>query len=313
MQEKSKIKDYYNKKYSIITYSGTLAIESVLKTLELDKKDNVLISSLTCYSVLEAVINAGLNPVIITPNNGFLYTKEELEEIFRKENIKVYIAVHQYGYYQEFPISKDVVIIEDYSQAWNITKKNGKMNYKGDYIIQSFGKTKPLSYGIGGIICSNKDISKFFDLKERSDRSKDYPLLEYIYPLEINEEKLMNKGYKRVAKARKFVSELEKVLNNYEIFNLIPKNDYNPSYHRYVVRIKKDDKDKVSKILDESSISYQYEYKVGLNEIPLYKKYNKIINNNTKEYVLLLIKTDNSLNKIKKLKKLLELNYEKKY
>ena len=311
MQEKNRIKDYYNKKYSIITYSGTLAIESVLKTLKLDKKDKVLISSFTCYSVLEAVINAGLTPVVITPNNGFLYTKEELEEIFKKENIKVYIAVHQYGYYQEFPTNCEVVIIEDYSQAWNITKKNGQMNYKGDYIIQSFGKTKPLSYGIGGIICSNKDISKFFDLKEKSDRSKDYPLLEYVYPLEINEEKLMYKGTKKVAKAREFVSELEKVLSKYEIFNLITNNDYNPSYHRYVVRIKKDDKDKVSKILDESSISYQYEYKVGLNEIPLYKKYSKKTNNNIKEYVLLLIKTDNSLNNIKKLNKLLEIYYEK--
>lgn len=39
MQENNRIKGYYNKKYSIITYSGTLAIESGLKTLKPDKKD----------------------------------------------------------------------------------------------------------------------------------------------------------------------------------------------------------------------------------------------------------------------------------
>lgn len=312
MQRKNRIKDYYNKKYSIITYSGTLAIESVLRLLKLNKTDKVLLSSYTCYSVLEAIISAGLKPLIITPNEGFLFTKEELETIYKKENIKVYIAVHQYGYYQEFPTNKDVFIIEDYSQAWNITKKKGKINYKGNYIIQSFGKTKPLNYGIGGIICTNENISKYFDLKEKDDRNKDYPLLEYVYPREINEEKLMDKGNKNVEKARKFVEKIESVIKRYKIFELFSNKDYIPSYHRYVVKIKRTDKDMVSKILDESNINYQYEYKIGLDEIPLYKN-NNLVRRKKRDYILLLIKTDNKISKLKKLESILEKHYEEKY
>ena len=311
MKENNSLREYYNKKYSIITYSGTLAIESVLRTLNLNKNDKVLISSLTCYSVLEAVINSGLTPFIATPSNRFLFTKEELLNIFKKYNIKVYIAVHQYGYYQEFPVCSDVIIIEDCSQCFNIMKDNKNIEYLGDYIIQSFGKTKPLSYGIGGIICSNVDISKYFDMKNREDRNKEHPLIEYLYPLKIVENSLMNKGFKKVDRARNIANKLHEVLSKYKEFDIVSNNDYYPSYHRFVVKIKKNDKDKVSKMLDEAQINYQYEFRIGLHQIPIAIKNNIKYISSESDTILLLIKTDNPLYKIKRLDKILGVYYEK--
>ena len=71
-----------------------------------------------------------------------LFQKDELEAIIKKEKIKIYIVVHQYGYYQELPDTR-AIIIEDYSQTLNIFDEEEK---KGEYIVLSIGKTKRKRY-----------------------------------------------------------------------------------------------------------------------------------------------------------------------
>lgn len=303
-----KIKDYYQKPYSIPIYSGTLAIESLLKIFNLEPTDRVLISSISCYSILEAVLNANLTPVIATPQNGLLFTKDELQEILKKENIKVYIAVHQYGYYQEFPIVKDIIVIEDYSQAWDLTMKD--TDY-ANYIIISLGATKPLSNGIGGLILSNKDITTAFDLKTKNQRYQETSLLETYYPLPINEKKLIKIATRKVKKQRKFAKKLDKVLQEFSDIHVVIPNNVLPSYHRYVIEVEDKLKEQMQRILDSADLKYQLEFKKKLCDLPIVKK-NKIqtIGKSNKR-TMFLIKTNQPLKKIKKFQRKMRNYYEK--
>ena len=85
----NRIKDIFKMTYSVPIYSGTLAIEGLLRSLTLKKETKVLISSISCYSILEAILGANLTPVIATPKNGLLFQKKELEEIIKKEKINL--------------------------------------------------------------------------------------------------------------------------------------------------------------------------------------------------------------------------------
>ena len=47
----------FNKKYGIITYSGTLAIEIALSSLGLKKGDKILVLSEICYSIVNTILS----------------------------------------------------------------------------------------------------------------------------------------------------------------------------------------------------------------------------------------------------------------
>ena len=106
-------------------YSGTLAIESALRIAGITRGDKVLFNNLACYSVLEAVINVGGIPVLMNPaTDKIVLDSFEVINIIKAKGIKCFIAIHQYGIYQEIELIKkqcpEVIIIEDLSQAWNI-------------------------------------------------------------------------------------------------------------------------------------------------------------------------------------------------
>ena len=116
----SKLAKYFNKKYGIITYSGTLAIEVALKSLKLKRKSKVLISSNVCYSIINTVLKLGLVPVIKTPNNGLFFTNDDIDVVIDKEIIDCILLVHQFGILNNISKRKykklNIKIIEDVAQ-----------------------------------------------------------------------------------------------------------------------------------------------------------------------------------------------------
>ena len=295
------IASIFNKKYGIPVYSGTIAIESVLKLLNLKKESKVLISSTVCYSILQAILSANLTPIIAIPKNGVTLSLDEINEICKKEKIKVFIAVHQYGYEQVIPNKKDIIIIEDISQSWNSQLHKSE----SDYIITSLGSTKPLNNGIGGLILTNNYILDKFDLKNKESRKSNIPLLETFYNQKINNKKLIKKTNKKKKSQRKNAKILDEIFfNNQQYLSL--KSKCLPSYHRYLVKVESKSLDNLLDILDKYNIRYQKEYKVKLFELPIIKERKiKIIGKKSNDY--LLIRTDNKIKNLKKLKRKMEV------
>ena len=69
---------YFNKKYGVITYSGTLAIEVAL-SLVFNENDNILISSEVCYSIVNTILKLKMNPIIVKPKNNIFLTYEDID------------------------------------------------------------------------------------------------------------------------------------------------------------------------------------------------------------------------------------------
>lgn len=303
METNNLLANLYKKNFAIPVYSGTLAIEGILKSLNVKKQTRVLISSFVCYSILEAIINSGMIPVIATPSRGIVFKEKELHKIIKEEKIDIFIAVHQYGYYQCIPNIKGLIIIEDLSQAWNIKKDGEIIGSNSDYLILSFGTTKPLSNGIGGIILSDKDISINFDLKTKDCRYSQIPLLEYYLPLKINYKKLINKANKIIKKQRKNAVLFNKVFSNTNYIKNIIDETTLPSYHRYVIEVNKKNLDYICKKLNYCNIKFQKEFKINLTDLPVVqnKRIKTIKMNNNYSY--LLLRANNKKRNIKKLLK----------
>lgn len=165
----------FNKKYGIITYSGTLAIEVALSNLGLKKGDKVLVLSEVCYSIVNTILKLDLIPVIVTSKNGLYLTDEDVDNVLNDQNINCILLVHQYGILNKINLekykNKGIKIIEDVAQAWNIGSDNYKIGEHSDIIVTSFGKTKPLSYGIGGgLFFNNESIFKMIDYCDNESR-----------------------------------------------------------------------------------------------------------------------------------------------
>ena len=300
----------YNKKFLLPVYSGTLAIEGVLKSLNLDSSAKVLITNVVCHSILQAILNANLTPVIAIPQNGLTLSEKEIEEIVKNEKIKVFIAVHQYGYVQKIVKIKDLIIIEDISQAWNIKPSNSFVGEYSDYIITSLGNTKPLNNGIGGLILSNINFITKFDIKKRECRDSKNPLIEYYYSLDINYKKIVKRADRKVARQRNNVMKFKKILSKYDFIREASEYDGTPSYHRYPIYIKQKEYERLLQIMDKCKISYQKEYKKKLNDINLVKDNNIKVIGNTVIDKCVLIKTNNKYLNIKKFDLEMRRNYE---
>ena len=288
----SKLAKYFNKKYGIITYSGTLAIEVALKSLKLKRKSKVLISSNVCYSIINTVLKLGLVPVIKTPNNGLFFTNDDIDVVIDKEIIDCILLVHQFGILNNISKRKykklNIKIIEDVAQAWNLKDNNGMNNIgiDSDIVVTSFGSTKPISYGIGGgLFFDNKKIFKEIDFCDNESREKQGIILSYAYPLckEIKLDYLLEKANEIVNVQRLCAREYSNVLLNQKTF------------------------EKIKKILEKSTLEFQFEHDVKLIDLPMCQKCIKYNENTHYYFILVRTRNVNIENQVKNLKKLIDL------
>ena len=164
--------DYCGTKYCIGVASGLDAIELILKGhIELGNLkigDEVIIPANTYIATILAVVNSGLIPVFIEPNDGeFNISSNKIEKSIT-EKVKVILAVHLYGELADMTainlIAKkyNLLVIEDAAQAHGaISAENIKAGNFSNAGAFSFYPSKNLgALGDGGAITTN-DFSLF--------------------------------------------------------------------------------------------------------------------------------------------------------
>jgi len=298
----------YDKKYGIITYSGSLAIELLLKSLNLNAEDKILISNNVCYSILNAIKNCNYKPVIICPENDLFLTSDDVKKALELYDIKVIILVHQYGIVNDIKgirrIFPNGIIIEDIAQAWDIKIDGLNAGNNSDYLVTSFGKTKPLSYGIGGAIFSNRnEFLSNIDFCDSESRNLPNKISSYAYPLcnQIDMNILIQKANKIVKHQRNCASIISKMLkNNKKINYFADRNKNNSVWHRFPIWT--DDKEIYIKLIDKlnkNNIEYQLPHTIELKELFSAKNSLVLDNRKQKKYFILLRTRDVSINKLK--------------
>ena len=304
----------FNKKYGVITYSGTLAIEVALSNLGLKKGNKVLVLSEICYSIVNAILKLDLIPVIVTSKNGLYLTDDDVDKVLNEQDIDCILLVHQYGILNKINLKKyknnDIKIIEDVAQAWSIGNNDYKVGEFSDIVVTSFGESKPLSYGIGGGLFFNQEsIFDSLDYYDNESREKERVLLSYTYPqcecIEYN--KLKSIANNIVQEQRNSAKQYYNLIKENNIIQCI-KYDDKHVWHRFPIWV--DDENlynEIVKELNNTNLEYQLLHEINLIDLKRNKNYIKYNNQNNSKYVILLRTRNVDINEqIKILKRIID-------
>lgn len=159
-----KFNAYLNVNYSILTTSGTTALEVAIKSLNLDESSLILIPDISFIATATAVANSGMIPVYLdcdcdSISFSFNSFKEKIDET---PNIKAVIIVHFAGLVnREIKLisslckERGIYLIEDCAQVFGGKINNQYCGTFGDLGVFSFQTSKILTCGEGGLITTN--------------------------------------------------------------------------------------------------------------------------------------------------------------
>lgn len=316
-----RLAQYFQKDYGEIVYSGALAIEAALFASGVKKGDYVILPDHVCYRILLSVVRLQAKPIIVTPGNGIILTIGDVKAVLKKHKVKAIILVHNMGIpvnvksFKEF-LPKNIVIIEDASQAWRLKYSGFSVGKHSDYVVTSFGKTKPLSLGIGGGLFSNDNsFKKYLDFNNKISRVSPDAILPYVLPetTDIDINKLIARGEFNFQISIRIANILMQGLNfpEIKIWDLA-KGDV-ANWHRFPIFINsKEAYNKVLVLTIKYHIIYELPHQLRLSNIPLAIKHDSLVVNNSSKirYQVNLFTNKNKVKDIKlwikKLKKSLK-------
>lgn len=152
------ISSYIGTKKTFTTSNCTSAILMALKALCIKERDEVILPTYVCKTVLDAVSANGSIPVLCDIGNYWNVTTESVSNVLSSKT-KAIIVVHIFGIpVNTFSFRKfNLPIIEDCAQAFGAITEETKVGSIGDIGVFSFQATKCLTTGEGGAITANND------------------------------------------------------------------------------------------------------------------------------------------------------------
>ena len=172
------LKAHLAKRYNVpaeqvfLYHNGRSALSAGLRSMVPRKNGEhpgVLITSLTCYAVVEAVKSAGFTPVFADVDPKTLhFNGEMIEKAFKKhKDIKAVIVQNNLGYPADIKSIKssvrkhNLVLVEDLAHCAGISYKDGKeAGTVGDFAALSFGKGKSIDTISGGaLVIRSREIT----------------------------------------------------------------------------------------------------------------------------------------------------------
>ena len=285
-------------KYSVGCASGTDALILALKSLNLKKKDEIIVPAMTYISTGLSVLlnNNKLVYADIEKDTGLISLDSILKNITR--NTKVIIPVNLYGQKVNLKklrkcIGKKIFIVEDSAQShfayscfncsvktMNKCCKSEKNDKYADISCYSFYPAKNLgAYGDGGLLStkSKKLYKKLLSLRNLGSIKKhDHNLLGMNSRLDTIQAVVLNRKLRLILKINEKRRKIAKIYdeNLKEIVHIkITKTKPGSARHLYVIRTK--NRDALIKHLYKNKISCQIHYPYSLNKIKPFKKLAK--------------------------------------
>ncbi len=173
---------YIGVENGIATGSGGVGIQLALRALNLPSGSEVLIQIDTCYAAAMAVLNSGLVPIFCDSNpKSFLIDIEKLQ-LKISARTKVIIATHMWGSSEDviglatFAKKNNLILIEDACLALGSEINKQKIGSFSDLSIFSFGSSKPLQAGEGGMVLTNNNMlaKEIKSLRNWGERTFDF-------------------------------------------------------------------------------------------------------------------------------------------
>ena len=253
----SKLTSYIGGLDSGLTNSGRSALFLALKTLDIQKDDEIIIPTYVCSSVLKTIELAGAKAKIIDISEDYCINSHIIEKSITNRT-KAVIVVHTFGISANIePImnllkNRGIYLIEDCAHSIGGQYNNKKLGSFGDMSFFSFQATKMLTSGEGGAVILNNEllIDKFVKLKDRYN--KFFAISDINTSLLINQlNKLDNFINKRKILAKKYIDELK----SYENIFLPITNLDKSVFFRFIIRVKKLDFEEVKACMDKKGVA----------------------------------------------------------
>lgn len=144
--------------------SGRGALLAVLKTLEFQAGDEVLLQAFTCVAVPAAVQWAnGVAVYVDIDPHTYTIDVADLERKITPRSRAV-IVQHTFGYPADLEAviklarAKGLFVIEDCAHALGVRLDGRRLGLFGDAAIFSFGRDKPISSVFGGMAVTNDEL-----------------------------------------------------------------------------------------------------------------------------------------------------------
>lgn len=245
---------YLKSKYVLATNSGTSALHLSLLALGIKPGDSIIIPSLICSSVLNAVMYVRAKPVICDVDKETFNLSIDDVKNKADRKTKAIILAHMFGLpadIDEF-LKLGIPIIEDCAQSLGATYKGKMTGSFGKVSIFSFYATKIITTGQGGAVASDSNtlMAKARDLIEYDER-QDYKV-RYNYKITDLQAALGLSQLKRLGKFIKIRRQIASIYNTeFSKYNVdLPYETDNRKhiYYRYVLKINKPLKDFIRKL-----------------------------------------------------------------
>lgn len=190
----NEFKNYLGVKNAISFNSGRSSLMALLKVLDFQKDDEILLQAFTCNAVPNPVLWSGLKPVFVDCNDNFNIDAEDLK---RKISLKsrAVIVQHTFGIpadidkISEICRQNNLILIEDCAHSLGATYKGRKVGTFGEVAFFSFSRDKVISSVYGGMVATNNyELAK--RLKEYQNKIG-YPycfwiLQQLLHPVLMN-------------------------------------------------------------------------------------------------------------------------------
>lgn len=154
--------DWCNTKYAIGLMNGTVALDVILKALEIGPGDDVVVTSRSFFASASCVVTAGANPVFADVDRDTQNISSSTIAAVLTPETRAIIAVHLAGMpcdmdpICELASARGIAVIEDCAQAHGARYKGRPVGSIGDAAAWSFCQDKIMTTGgEGGMVTTN--------------------------------------------------------------------------------------------------------------------------------------------------------------
>lgn len=156
-------KKYVKCKKAVVTMNGTAALELALRTIGIGEGDEVIVSSLTFISPVNAIKYVGAEPIFVDVcNDTWVMDADKIEEMITPKT-KAIMPVHIYGHpadmdkIMEIAKKHNLYVIEDATESLGSLYNGVASGTIGHIGCYSFNGNKLITTGAGGMLVTNDE------------------------------------------------------------------------------------------------------------------------------------------------------------
>ena len=163
----NKFRQFTKINYCLSVTNGTCGLHLALRSLEVGKKDEVIVPSFTYIATVNCISYVSAKPVFVDVDlNNWQISLDQIKKKINNKT-KAIIIPHLYGNVCDIStllkIKKkyNLFLIEDCAESIGSYYENKHVGNFGDVSVFSFFGSKTISTGEGGMVCTNnKNIAK---------------------------------------------------------------------------------------------------------------------------------------------------------